>query len=138
MALGLQGWDGSVTITISASPTVMGKVSKWSASVDFKEVEEGPFIGGDGSTEVQSVSKMLKGKLECTVPIGRDAGQTALITQALAFGDFELTLVEADGYTIDLPVAKVSSLAFENAGDDTAKVSFDFRNSGTFTIEASA
>ncbi len=137
MAL-LQGFEGSVTITIGMDDTVVGKVRKWSAEVTFKEQEEGPFIGSDGTTEVVSVSKMLKGKLECAIPSGGDAGQTALLTQALALGSFQLDLVEDDGYTINVPTAKVSGLAFDNDGGGTPKLSFDFRNSGSFTIAETA
>lgn len=137
MAL-LQGWDGSVTITISGSPSTMGKVKKWSASVDFAEKTEGPFIGGDGTTEVATISKSLKGKLEAVIPVGRDAGQTALLTHALAMGEFALSLVEEGGYTVSVDTAKISGLMIDNDGADTSKITFDFKNSGTFDIEASA
>ncbi|MBK9944214.1 MAG: hypothetical protein IPP13_21650 [Kouleothrix sp.] len=136
MAL-LQGFDGSVTITTTGSPTVVGKVKKWSGDVSFKETEEGPFIGGDGTTEVVSTSKMIKGKLECVVPLGRDAGQSALMAAALAFGTFNLSLVETNGYTVTVATAKVSGFAFDNDGAGSVKLTFDFRNSGTFSILSS-
>src|SRR5690242_12984642 len=103
MAL-LQGFEGTVT----ASGITVAKVKKWTADVKIKEVEEGPFLGSDGTTEVVSVSQMIQGKLECVIPSGKDPGQTAIITQALALGTLALILTETSGYTITVPTAKIS------------------------------
>src|SRR3978361_461514 len=100
----LQGFQGTVT----ASGTILvGKVSKWSADVAIKESVEGPFLGGDGTTETVSVTKSIKGKLECVIPEGKDPGQTAIITAALAMGTLSLVLVETGGYTVTVPTAKI-------------------------------
>src|SRR5215213_2532501 len=115
MAL-LQGFDGSVTVTIGGTPTTLGKVGKWTASISFKEIEEGPFIGSDGTTEIVTTTKTIKGKLDCLIPSSRDAGQTALINQALALGTFQLTLVETAGYTVTIATAKCSGFAFDTDG----------------------
>jgi len=129
MAL-LQGFEGTVT----ASGINVAKVKKWSADVKFKTVEEGPFIGSTGETEVVATTKTISGKLECVIPSGKDAGQTALITQAMALGTVALTLTETSGYTVTIATATIEGIAFDTSGDSSAKVSFDWRNNGSFTI----
>jgi hypothetical protein len=130
----LQGFQG----TVKASGITVGRVKKWSGDVSIKEQEEGPFIGGDGTTEVVSTSKMIKGKLECIVPSGRDPGQTVIINQALALGTLALELIEENGYTVEVPTAKISGFAFDNDGASSVKLSFDWRNSGSFDITPTA
>src|SRR5262245_41027365 len=117
MAL-LQGFDGTVTVDSSA----VGKVKKWTADVSFKETEEGPLIGSDGTTEVVTTAKSIKGTLECIIPSGKDTGQTRLLTQGLAMTTVALTLTETNGYTVTLATAKISGIKVDNDGGGSVKL----------------
>ena len=130
MAVPLTGFEGTVTVNGSA----IGKVTEWDGSIDFKENEYGPYVGGDGSTDVITSAKTVKGKLECIIPEGGDDGQDLLITSALAFGTVALILDETDGYVLTIPVTKVTGIGWKNDANGTGKFSFQFRNSGTFTF----
>lgn len=127
----LQGYQGTVT----ASGINVAKVSKWTASVDIAEVSEGPFVGGDGSAEIETTTKTLKGTIEAVIPVGKDAGQTKLIQQALALSAIAINLTETSGYEVDVPSARVTGFSIDNDGAGVAKLKFDFKNSGIFTIE---
>lgn len=81
-----------------------------------------------------TTSRSLTGSLEATVPIGKDAGQTALISGALQSLPVTLVLVTTGGYTVTVPSGTVTGFSMNQDAGETVSVSFDFRSSGAFTI----
>ena len=79
MAQPIRGYDGSVTIAGVAT----GFVNNWEVSLETEEKSIGPFIGDGGLLYTYTTSRKLTGKLEATIPTGKDAGQTVLISGAL-------------------------------------------------------
>jgi len=130
MAQPIRGYDG----TITAAGVATGFVNNWEVSLKTEEQTEGPFIGDNGNTYTFTTSRSLEGKLEATIPVGKDAGQTALISGAINGSILSIVLATTNGYTITIPSGSISGFSMKQDAKESVTVSFDFKSSGTFTV----
>ncbi len=120
---------------LKSGATTIGKTSKFSAQVKGDAKDSGPWLNTSGETESVVTKLSCSGKIECDIPTPLDAGQNLLIATMMAAGTLPLVLAQEGGYTLDLTGAIIESCDFSNDGGDTAKLSFSFKNSGSFTFE---
>ncbi len=130
MAQPIRGYEGSIT----AAGINTGFVNNWEVSLETEEKSVGPFIGDGGVLYTYTTSRKLVGKLEATIPIGKDAGQTALISGALNSSPINLLLETTNGYTVTIPSGTISGFSMSQDAAESVKVTFDFSSSGTFSI----
>lgn len=130
MAEPIRGYDG----TITANGTTTGFVNNWEVSLETEEKTVGPFIGDGGLLYTYTTSRKLTGKLEATIPTGKDTGQTLLISGALNSVGINIILTTTNGYTVTIPSGTISGFSMSQDAAETVKVSFDFSSSGSFTI----
>lgn len=126
----IRGYDGTVTIAGIATAFV----SDWQVQLDTQEQTEGPFIGDNGVLYTYTTSRKLSGTLNATVPIGKDAGQTAMLSGALNSTLVSIVLVSTGGYTVTIPSGSVGKFTLKQEGKGTVTLSFDFSSSGTFSV----
>ena len=126
----IRGYDGTVTVAGIATAFV----NDWSVELDTQEQTEGPFIGDNGVLYTYTTSRRLTGSLNATVPIGKDAGQTALLSGALNSTLVSMVLVTTGGYTVTIPSGSISKFTLGQDAKGTVSLSFDFASSGSFTI----
>ncbi len=130
MAQPIRGYEGTVTI----AGTLTAFVSDWQVQLDTQEQTEGPFIGDNGTLYTYTTSRKLTGSINATVPTGKDAGQTALLSGALNSSLVSIVLVTTGGYTVTVPSGSVSKFTLKQEGKGTVTLSFDFSSSGTFSV----
>ncbi|HTH22209.1 MAG TPA: hypothetical protein VL854_08330 [Nitrososphaeraceae archaeon] len=130
MAQPIRGYDGSVTIADVAT----GFVNNWEVSLETEEKSIGPFIGDGGLLYTYTTSRKLTGKLEATIPTGKDAGQTVLISGALNSSIVSIVLATTGGYTVTIPSGTISAFSMSQDASESVKVNFDFSSSGSFTV----
>lgn len=126
----IRGYDGTVTVAGIATAFV----NDWSVELDTQEQAEGPFIGDNGVLYTYTTSRRLTGSLNATVPIGKDAGQTALLSGALNSTLVSMVLVTTGGYTVTIPSGSIGKFTLAQDAKGTVSLSFDFSSSGTFSI----
>lgn len=131
MAQPIRGYEG--TVTIAGITTAF--VSDWQVQLDTQEQTEGPFIGDNGNLYTYTTSRKLTGTLNATVPTGKDAGQTAMLSGALNSSLISIVLVTTNGYTVTIPSGTVSKFTLKQEGKGTVTLSFDFSSSGDFDVE---
>lgn len=134
MAQPIKGYEGTITVNDGTDDIPMGFVNNWEVSLETEEQTVGPFIGDGGVLYSYTTSRSLSGTLEATVPIGKDAGQTAMVEATLNGDNVSLVLVTTGGYTVTLPASAISGFSMSQDAGETVTVSFDFRSSGAFTI----
>lgn len=130
MATPIKGYEGTVT----ASGTAVAWVNTWEVNLEVEEQTVGPFINDGGVTYSYVTSKSLAGSLEATIPSGKDAGQSTLISGAINGNTISLSLVTTNGYTITIPSGIVTTFTMNQDAGETATVSFEFRSNGAFTV----
>lgn len=130
MASPIRGYEGS----ISAQGVDTGFVNNWEVSLETEEKSVGPFIGDGGLLYTYTTSRKLKGKIEATIPTGKDSGQTVLISGALNSSPINIVLVTTGGYTVTVPSGTISGFSMSQDAAESIKVNFEFSSSGTFTI----
>ncbi len=130
MAQPIRGYDGTVTLAGVATAFV----TDWQVQLDTQEQTEGPFIGDGGVLYTYTTSRKLSGSLNSTVPIGKDAGQTAMLSGALNSSLVSILLVSTGGYTVTIPSGSVSKFTLKQEAKGTITLSFDFSSSGTFSV----
>jgi hypothetical protein len=130
MAEPIRGYDGTITV----NGTSTGFVNNWEVSLETEEKTVGPFIGDGGLLYTYTTSRKLTGKLEATIPTGKDAGQTLLISGALNSVGINIILTTTNGYTVTIPSGTISGFSMSQDAAETVKVNFDFSSSGSFTI----
>ncbi len=126
----IRGYDGTVTLAGLATAFV----TDWQVQLDTQEQTEGPFIGDNGVLYTYTTSRKLSGTLNATVPIGKDAGQTAMLSGALNSSLVSIVLVSTGGYTVTIPSGSVSKFTLKEEAKGTVTLSFDFSSSGSFTV----
>lgn len=131
MATPIKGYEGSVVINDSITAAW---VKNWEVNLETTEQDIGPFIGDNGQLYTYASSRRLTGKLEATVPSGRDAGQTALISGAVNSTPVHIRLVTTNGYTITITSGIASNFTMGQDAGETIKLSFDFKSNGTFQV----
>jgi len=130
MAQPIKGYDGTITV----QGTAAGFVNNWEVNLETEEKTVGPFIGDGGVLYTYTTSRKLAGKLEATIPIGKDAGQTILLSGALNSSSINIVLVTTNGYTITVPSGTISTFSMKQDAAESVTVSFDFSSSGSFTV----
>ena len=127
----IRGYDGTVTVAGIATAFV----TDWQVQLDTQEQTEGPFIGDNGVLYTYTTSRKLTGSLNATVPIGKDAGQTAMLSGALNSSLVSIVPVATGGYTVTIPSGSVSKFTLKQEAKGTVSLSFDFSSSGSFTVD---
>lgn len=130
MAQPIKGYEGTITV----NGTLTGFINNWEVSLETEEKTVGPFIGDGGVLYTYTTSRRLAGTLEATVPVGRDAGQTILLSGALNSSNINIILTTDNGYTITVPSGTVSTFSMTQDAAESVTISFDFSSSGNFTI----
>lgn len=130
MALPIRGYEG----TITAQGIETGFVNNWEVSLETEEKTTGPFIGDGGVLYTYTTSRKLTGKLEATIPSGKDAGQTLLISGALNSSPINIELTTTGGYTVTIPSGTISTFSMAQDAAESVTVNFEFSSSGAFTV----
>lgn len=130
MAEPIKGYEGTITV----NGTTTGFVNNWEVSLETEEKTVGPFIGDGGVLYTYTTSRKLTGTLEATIPSGRDAGQTILLSGAINDGDVNIVLTTTNGYVVTVPSGTISTFTMSQDAAESVTVSFDFSSSGTFSI----
>lgn len=130
MATPIKGYEGSIT----ANGIATGFVNSWEVTLETEEKTVGPFIGDGGVLYTYTTSRKLTGTLEATIPTGKDAGQTLLISGAINSSAITLVLETTNGYTVTIPSGTVSNFSMSQDASESVTVSFDFSSSGTFSV----
>lgn len=133
MATPIQGYLGTVTIANSASGVLATWISSWEASLETQEKTVGPFINDGGTEYTYTTSRKLKIKFEATVPSGRDAGQTLLVSGAVSGATLFFDLQTTNGYRVQTS-GVATTFTLNQDASDTPKMSFEATSTGTFTI----
>lgn len=133
MATPIKGYEGTVTIADGSSGVLATWINSWEASLETEEKTVGPFINDNGTSYSYTTSRKLKIKFEATIPSGRDAAQTLLVSGAISGANLYFDLQTTNGYRIRTSgVASAFSMT-QDAGD-TPKISFEAGSVGTFTV----
>jgi len=119
------------TVTIASVGTTW--ITKWEVSSDIKTKDLGPFIG-DPNTYTVTTQRSIKGKIEATVPSGKDAGQTLLVSGAINGTYVPIVLVTTGGYVVTIPSGQVTNFNISQDAGDSVKATFDFASVGAYTI----
>lgn len=130
MAQPIRGYEGSIEV----QGVNTGFVNNWEVSLETEEKSVGPFIGDNGLLYTYTTSRRLTGKLEATIPIGKDAGQTVLISGALNSSAINIVLTTTGGYVVTIPSGTISGFSMSQDAAESVKVNFEFSSSGAFTI----
>lgn len=130
MAQPIKGYEGTVTIAGIAAAFV----TDWQVQLDTEQQTEGPFIGDNGVLYTYTTSRKLTGSLNATVPVGKDPGQTALLSGALNSSLITMALVSTGGYTVTIPSGSVTKFTLKQEAKGSIGLSFDFSSSGTFSV----
>lgn len=130
MAQPIKGYEGTVTVEGVGT----GFINSWEVSLETDEKTVGPFIGDNGVLYTYTTSRVLQGTIEATIPVGKDAGQTLLLSGALNSSLVAIVLATTGGYTVTLPSGTVTTFTMAQDAGETVTVSFDFSSSGTFTV----
>lgn len=130
MAAPIKGYDGTVTI----GGIVTAFVSNWKVQLETEESSSGPFIGDNGVLYTFTTSRTLTGSLEASVPTGKDAGQTTLISGALNSSYLSFDLVSVGGYTVSIPSGVITGFSLGQDAGEGVTLSVDFKSSGAFNI----
>ena len=88
----------------------------------------------NGTLYTYTTSRKLSGTLNATVPISKDAGQTAMLSGALNSSLINIVLVTTGGYTVTIPSGTVSKFTLKQEAKGTVTLSFDFSSSGSFSV----
>lgn len=126
----IKGYEGTITV----NGQVTGFVNNWEVNLETEEKTVGPFIGDGGVLYTYTTSRKLAGTLEATIPVGRDAGQSILLSGALNSSNINIVLTTTNGYTITVPSGTISTFSMTQDAAESVTLSFDFSSSGNFTI----
>lgn len=129
MAQPIVGSSGTVTIASVGAIWI----NKWEVSQETTEKEIGPFLG-DTNTYVITTQRRLQGNIEATVPNGKDAAQTLLLSGAINGSYVSIVLATTGGYTVTVPSGQVSNFNLSQDAADTVKITFDWKSSGAYSI----
>lgn len=129
MAQPIKGTEG--LITANGFPT--GFISTWNAEFDSNEQTTGPFIG-DPNIYTYSTATRLTGSLEGVVPVGKDPGQTAILSGALSRMPVNLELVITGGYTVTIPSANISTFSMSPNAEETVSITLEFSSNGGYSF----
>jgi len=130
MAQPIKGYEGTITVDGQAT----GFVNNWEVNLETEEKTVGPFIGDGGVLYTYTTSRKLAGSLEATIPVGRDAGQSILLSGALYSSNINIVLTTTNGYIITVPSGTISTFSMTQDAAESVTLSFDFSSSGNFTI----
>lgn len=133
MSVPIKGYEGTVTIADGASGVLATWIDSWEVSLELDEKTVGPFINDGGVTYTYTTSRKLKGKIEATIPSGRDAAQTLLVSGAINGATLYFDLQTTNGYRIRTS-GTPSAFTMTQAASETPKISFEFGSVGTFTV----
>src|SRR6476659_7748483 len=133
MATPIQGYLGTVTIANSASGVLATWIDSWEVSLDTTDKTVGPFINDGGVEYTYTTSRKLKGKIEATIPNGRDSAQTMLVSGAISGATLFFDLQTTNGYRIQTSGVP-SAFSMTQAASESPKISFEFSSVGTFTV----
>lgn len=92
-----------------------------------------PFINDAGTLYSYTTSRKLVGTVEGTIPSGRDAGQTLLVSGAISGANLYFDLQTTNGYRIRTS-GVASAFTMSQDASDSPKISFEFSSVGTFTV----
>lgn len=133
MAVPIKGYEGTVTIADGSSGVLATWINSWEVSLETEEKTVGPFINDGGVLYSYTTSRSLKGKIEATVPSGRDTAQTLLVSGAISGANLYFDLQTTNGYRIRTS-GVASAFSMNQDAADTPKISFEFASVGTFTV----
>jgi hypothetical protein len=128
--LPIKGFEGSLTV----NGTAINWITTWEVELEKDEQTVGPFIGTNGETYTFYNGQRLVGSLEGVVPEGKDAGQMALISGAIASSNVNLQLVVTSGIIVSIPSGLVTNFTISPEADGSVNFTADFVSNGVFTI----
>ena len=134
----MRGYDGKVEQ--GATPTPLLGVESWEADVDVEVTKVGPFLNDGGKVYKIRGGQDCKGKAKCSVPDGKDANQTALITALTNGDDIKLILTQGEqgtgtgGYVLTIATAIISKVKPSQDSKGGPALEFEFEANGGFTI----
>lgn len=126
----IKGYEGSITV----SGVNVLWASTWEAKIETEELEIGPFIGDGGKTYSTTTSRKMTGSIEVTVPKNKDSGQSAMIAAVQDGNPRQIVLTTTLGYVVTIPSGILTTMTMGADAKETVTVSFDFRDSGGFSI----
>lgn len=126
----IKGYEG--TITVSGVSVLWA--NSWEATIETEELSLGPFINDNGRTYSTTTSRTMTGTIEVTVPKNKDTGQGVLVTAVQDGNPRQIVLTTTLGYTITIPSGIITSFNMTQDAAESITASFDFRDSGGFTI----
>lgn len=126
----IKGFDGTVTV----AGQDVAWISEWEVNLEVEEQTVGPFIGDNGNKYTFVTSRELSGTFTGTVPSGKDAGQTAIISGALNGNYVSISLVTNTGYTVTVPSGLITTFGLTQTGEESIGITAEFRSSGSFTV----
>lgn len=92
------------------------------------------FINSNGQTYAATTSRKITGKISVTIPKNKDTGQSVLVAAVQDGNPRQIVLTTQLGYTISIPSGVILSMGMNQDAGDTVKSTFDFRDSGGFTV----
>jgi hypothetical protein len=124
------GYEG----TVKLNGTTVAWVSNWKIQIQKQQKDLGPFLGDAGAIYTFIASQKITGSVDATIPTGKDAGQTALVSGSINNTPATIELVTTGGYTITIPSGILSNFTMTQDAADTAKATFDFMSNGAFSV----
>lgn len=126
------GTDGAVKAGPSGTPPSVGYLTEWEFEAKTEVKKQGPFVG-DANIQKVRAGKDGEGTLKGFTPVGRDAGQTALMAALEGGSDIRLEMIEDDGYTIVVATAIITSYKTGMKSDEGVPFECKFECSGGWT-----
>lgn len=126
----LNGWEGTITFTIGATPHVLDFIGAWSADSKRDIKKQKPYITSTstGTSVKQQGAKELTGSVTGMVKQGADAARQAVIGAHMAGTLADLELAQLNGLTVTCPGAIISGLSLKTDSEGEASIDFSFEN----------
>ena len=134
----ITGSDGLVQIGPTNAYTTVGLVSEFSVECKTDITTKGPYIGDATLRKVRS-GRTSSGKLTADVPVGRNTGQTGLITVHESGTNIRITLTggtTTTGYQYVATNAAVEGVTYTGNAQDGYSLEFAFQDMDGYTLTA--
>lgn len=129
----VEGVNGLLRCGPTAAPTTVSFSTTYSIQMTEEVNRRGPYIGNANRQKVRG-ARDSSGSITCEIPVGRDAGQTALVSAFMNGTDIHLTLREGnatDAYTYEADVIITQLTSTGNAAEGyTLEFSFEDNGNG--------
>lgn len=126
------GTSGSVKTGPSGTAIAVGSLTEWEFEAKTEVKKQGPFIG-DANVQKVRAGKDGEGSMKGFTPVDLNPGQTSLMAALEGGTDIRIEMVEADGYTITVTTAIITSYKTGMKSDEGVPFECKFECSGGWT-----